>query len=86
MSDRKAFELVVGFLGLVLLSAVVGAVVLSALGSDVPHIVDEVAVGVVGALAGLLSRPPSSDVEAVNVDRVNVGSVADDHLPSHDTP
>ena len=61
MSDRRIFLAVVLFLGGTLMLSVGGIVLLAAYERQVPGILENIAVGCLTGLAGLLARGPSSD-------------------------
>lgn len=56
MPDRRTVLVVVGGLAFTLVACIVGAIVLAAIGKDVPDVVKELGVGALGALAGILAR------------------------------
>src|SRR5216117_583647 len=60
-SDVWVYRLVVSALGSAVLLAGAGAIALAAAGDDVPELLTAVGSGAVGAIAGLLARPPGSD-------------------------
>ncbi len=60
-SDVWIYRIVVGALGLVVLSAVIGAIVLTAMkATAIPEILTAIGSAAVGALAGLLAPSPVS--------------------------
>ena len=81
MTDRRIFLAVVLTLGATLLSCVAAIAVLSGLDNNVPTILENLAVGSLTGLAGLLAKGPASD-EAQNVNVINPQS---DPVPTTDT-
>lgn len=67
MTDRRVFLFVVLFLGGTLLVTVGGIAVLAGLDKSVPGILENVAVGCLTGLAGLLARGPSDEPQEVRV-------------------
>lgn len=67
MTDRNVFRAVVLFLGGTLVVTVVGIAVLAGLDKAVPGILENVAVGCLTGLAGLLARGPSDEPQDVRV-------------------
>jgi len=64
-TDVWIYRMVVGALGLAVLSALVGAIALAVNGVDkTPDILTAIGSAAVGALAGLLAPPPSSHCSA----------------------
>jgi hypothetical protein len=64
-TDRWIYRIVVSALGLAVISIVLGTIVLIAMGSvsedkNIPTIITAIGSGAIGALAGLLSRPPAN--------------------------
>lgn len=58
--DTWIYRIVVISLGLAVLSCIIGAIVLSALGKPIPELLIALGSGAIGALAGLLAPSPSS--------------------------
>ena len=67
MTDRSVFRAVVLFLGGTLALAVVGIAVLAGLDKAIPGILENVAVGCLTGLAGLLARGPSDEPQDVRI-------------------
>lgn len=67
MTDRRIFLAVVLFLGGTLLASVAAIAVLAGTGSPIPGILENVAVGCLTGLAGLLARGPSTEPQPVVV-------------------
>lgn len=67
MTDRRIFLAVVMFLGGTLLASVVAIAGLAGTDHAVPGILENVAVGCLTGLAGLLARGPSTEPQAVVV-------------------
>jgi hypothetical protein len=60
VTDTLVYRIVVGSLGIVAIAAILGAIFLSALGSDsVPDLLTALGAASIGALAGLLAPSPS---------------------------
>jgi hypothetical protein len=58
--DTWIYRIVVGSLGLVVLSSVIGAIVLSAVGKPIPELLLALGSAAIGALAGLLAPSPAN--------------------------
>ena len=67
MSDRRTFFAVIVVLGITLLTCVAGIIGLTMSGLTAPDILENVTVGALTGLAGLLARGPSSDPQTVTV-------------------
>lgn len=67
MTDRNVFRAVVLFLGGTLALTVLGIAVLAGLDKAIPGILENVAVGCLTGLAGLLARGPSDEPQDVRV-------------------
>lgn len=67
MTDRKLFLLVVGFLGATLLLTVVAIAGLTGADKNTPGILENLAVGCLTGLAGLLARGPATEPQEVVV-------------------
>lgn len=67
MTDRRIYLTVVLILGGALLACVVAISVLAGLGKGIPDILQNLAVGSLTGLAGLLSKGPSDEPQDVNV-------------------
>lgn len=79
MTDRGVFRAVVLFLGGTLVVTVVGIAVLAGLDKGVPGILENIAVGCLTGLAGLLARGPSDEPQ-----QVVVTNRADEAVPVED--
>ena len=80
MSDRRAVDTVVALLGLTLLAAVVGVIVLAALHTDTPDVLGQVIVAAIAALGAILV--PGARSGAANSVAVS-GTVALDPVDSN---
>jgi hypothetical protein len=58
-SDVWIYRIVVGAMGLTILIALLGAIVLKAWGADIPDVLTALGSAAVGALAGLLAPSPT---------------------------
>jgi hypothetical protein len=67
MTDRRVFQTVVLILGGTLLACVIAIAVLAGIGKSIPDILQNLAVGSLTGLAGLLSKGPSDEPQNVNV-------------------
>ena len=67
MTDRNVFRAVVLFLGGTLALTVLGIAVLAGIDKAIPGILENVAVGCLTGLAGLLARGPSDEPQQVVV-------------------
>lgn len=67
MSDRRTFFAVIVVLGATLLICVAGIIALTMQGLTAPDILENVTVGALTGLAGLLARGPSSEPQTVTV-------------------
>lgn len=68
MTDKRVFQSVVLFLGATLLLSVIAIAALSGFERAVPSILENLAVGSLTGLAGLLARQPNPDApQAVTV-------------------
>lgn len=65
MSNRSAFSAVIYVLGGALLLCIVGVIVLATLGQELPPLLGQIAVGALAGLGGLLTHPPTADVQPV---------------------
>lgn len=61
MTDKLTTNLVVSFLGLTVISVIVGAVILAFSDHEIPSELWLLASGAVGALGGILARPNNAD-------------------------
>lgn len=77
MTDRRVFLAVVLILGLTLLSCVVAIAVLAAMQVSTPGILENLAVGSLTGLAGILAKGPHDDVPQ----NVNVVNAPTDPVP-----
>jgi hypothetical protein len=59
-TDRMIYRMVVGALGLTVLTAVIGSIALSIIGKPIPEVLVALGSAAVGALAGLLAPSPSN--------------------------
>ena|ERR1700681_3775121 len=60
-SDVWIYRMVVGALGLVVLIAIIGAIVLSVSGKPIPDVLTALGSAAIGALAGLLAPSPAAN-------------------------
>jgi hypothetical protein len=81
MTDRKVFLTVVITLGVTLISCVAAIATLAALHVDSPGILDNLAVGSLTGLAGLLARGPHDE----QPQDVNVVNAPNDPVPVDNT-
>ena len=58
--DEWLYRMVVGALGLTILIALIGAIILSATGKTIPDVLTALGSAAVGALAGLLAPSPAT--------------------------
>lgn len=80
--DRSVFRLVIIFLGATLILSVLSIGALAGFGKDVPGILENLAVGALTGIGGLLARSPGAE-EAQDVRVVNtvVDAVPTEQVP-----
>lgn len=83
MTDRAVVRIVVGGLALSLLACIIGAVTLAVTSQPVPDLIENIAIGSLTGLAGILARTGS---EPMPVQPVTVVNAEADPVPVAETP